>query len=56
MRGWGHPKSVSVRPGGFVNTVRILRNVLGTAGLVFAGYIVLNALPDLKRYIRISTM
>jgi hypothetical protein len=40
----------------FVNALRLLRNVVGTAGLLYAGYIFLNALPDLKRYIRISSM
>lgn len=35
---------------------RVLRNVFGAASLLFVGYVVVNALPDLKRYIRISTM
>ena len=30
--------------------------VLGAAGLVFAGCIFVASLPELKRYIRISTM
>jgi hypothetical protein len=30
--------------------------VLGAVGLVFAGYIIINSLPDLRRYIKISTM
>jgi hypothetical protein len=42
--------------GGFVNALRLLRNIVGTAGLLYAGYIFLNALPDLKRYVRISSM
>jgi hypothetical protein len=42
--------------GGIVKTVKVLRNVLGSAGLVFMGYVVLSALPDLRRYIRITTM
>jgi hypothetical protein len=33
-----------------------LRNVVGTAGLLLAAYVVLRSLPDVKRYIRISTM
>ena len=33
-----------------------LRNVVGTAGLLFAAYVFLRSIPDLKRYIRISTM
>lgn len=39
-----------------MRTVKMLRNMIGTAGLVFAGYIFLTAIPDLKRYMRISTM
>lgn len=31
-------------------------NLLATAGVLFAGYVFLTALPDLRRYIRISTM
>jgi hypothetical protein len=29
---------------------------VGSAGLLFMGYVVLTSLPDLRRYIRISTM
>lgn len=39
-----------------VKTMRVLRNVVGSAGLLFMGYVFVTALPDLKRYIRISTM
>jgi len=39
-----------------VRTTKALRNVLGSAGLIFAGYILINALWDVKRYIRLSTM
>lgn len=42
--------------GGIVKTVKVLRNVVGSAGLVFMGYVVLSVLPDLRRYIRITTM
>jgi len=31
-------------------------NVLATAGVLFASYVFLTSLPDLRRYIRISTM
>lgn len=31
-------------------------NIVGSASLVLAGYIILTSLPDLKRYIKISTM
>lgn len=33
-----------------------LVKVVGTASLLFAGYVILSALPDLRRYIRISKM
>jgi hypothetical protein len=33
-----------------------MRNIVGTAGLLLGGYIVLKSLPDFRRYIRISTM
>ncbi len=33
-----------------------LRNVVGTGGLLFAGYLFLKSIPELRRYIRISTM
>ena len=39
-----------------MKTVKILRNVVGSAGLLLMGYMFLSALPDLRRYIRISTM
>jgi hypothetical protein len=46
-----------VRVGGFVQkTLNVLRNIIGTAGLVFAGYVFLESIPALRRYIRISTM
>jgi len=31
-------------------------SVLATAGVLFAGYVFLTSLPDIRRYIRISTM
>jgi len=33
-----------------------LRNVLGTVGILFGAYVAVRALPDLRRYIRISMM
>jgi hypothetical protein len=33
-----------------------LTNMIATAGLLFAGYVLFSTLPDLRRYIRISTM
>lgn len=38
------------------STLSLVTTVAGVATLAFAGYIILAALPDLKRYIRISTM
>jgi Family of unknown function (DUF6893) len=31
-------------------------NVVATAGFLFASYILISSLPDVRRYIRISTM
>jgi hypothetical protein len=46
-----------VRVGEFVQkTLKVLRNMIGTAGLVFAGCVFLESIPALLHYIRISTM
>jgi hypothetical protein len=37
-------------------TVATLTKVAGAAGLLFAGYVLLNSLSDIRRYIRISRM
>jgi hypothetical protein len=34
----------------------VVTTVAGAASLLFAGYVILNSLPDLRRYIKISTM
>jgi hypothetical protein len=39
-----------------MRTFGAVRNVLGTAGVLFAGYVFLMSLKDFRRYIRISTM
>ena len=39
-----------------MNIFRVVRNVVGTAGLLFVGYIFLASLKDAGRYIRISSM
>jgi hypothetical protein len=39
-----------------MKNILVLRNLLGTAGLIFGGYLALKALPELKRYIHISSM
>ena len=36
------------------STLVIVRDIVGTAGLVFAAYIIAGAVPDLRRYIKIS--
>ncbi len=33
-----------------------LRNAMGVAGILFAGYVIVNSLSDLRRYIKISMM
>jgi len=32
------------------------RNIIGTAGLLLIGYVVLTSIPDVGRYVKISTM
>jgi hypothetical protein len=39
-----------------VKTLKVVRNVVGTAGLVVVGYVFIASLKDLWRYIKISTM
>jgi hypothetical protein len=39
-----------------LSAFQVVTTVVGAAGLVYAGYIILNSLPDLRRYIKISTM
>jgi len=42
--------------GSTMNTLRIVRNILGTAGLLFAGYVFLMSIRDTRRYLKIRTM
>ena len=37
-------------------TINTVTNVVGVTALLLAGYAFLKSLPDLRRYIRISTM
>jgi hypothetical protein len=39
-----------------MRTFRVVRNVLGTAGLILAGYVLVMSMKDVRRYIKISTM
>jgi hypothetical protein len=39
-----------------LKTIVLLRNAIGTAGLLFAGYLLIQAIPELKRYAKISMM
>ena len=39
-----------------MGALKVIRNVIGTAGIVFAGYIFLGACKDIGRYIRIIRM
>jgi hypothetical protein len=39
-----------------MKALKRLVNVVGTAGLLLGGYILMKSLPDLRRYIKISTM
>jgi hypothetical protein len=42
--------------GGQVGILKAVRNVVGTVGLLFAGYVLVASLKDSLRYIKISTM
>jgi len=37
-------------------TFIVARNIVGVAGLLLAGYVLVTSIPDLGRYIKISTM
>ena len=39
-----------------LKTFIALRNIVGTAGVLFAGYLSLESIPALRRYIRIIKM
>jgi hypothetical protein len=39
-----------------MGTLRVVRNLLGTVGLLYAGYVFIASLKDARRYIRISSM
>jgi hypothetical protein len=42
--------------GRMMSVLKIARNVVGTAGLLFAGYIFVMSLKDSWRYVKISRM
>lgn len=39
-----------------MKAMKTLRNIIGTAGLLYAGYILIASMKDVRRYIKISTM
>jgi hypothetical protein len=39
-----------------MTVMKTLRNILGTVGLLYAGYVLIASLKDVRRYIKISTM
>jgi hypothetical protein len=39
-----------------MGALKVVRNVLGTVGLLLAGYVLVVSLKDSLRYIKISTM
>lgn len=39
-----------------MGVLKVARNIVGTAGLLLAGYVLLMSLKDSARYIRISSM
>jgi hypothetical protein len=44
------------RQEGMMSALKAVRNILGTAGLLFAGYVFVVSLKDSLRYIKISSM
>jgi hypothetical protein len=38
------------------STFIAMRNIVGTAGILFAAYVLAGAMPDLRRYVKISRM
>jgi len=39
-----------------MTALRVVRNLLGTAGVLFAGYVFLSSFKDARRYLKISSM
>ena len=39
-----------------MKAMKVIRNILGTAGLFYAGYVLIASVKDIRRYIKISTM
>ena len=39
-----------------MKAMKIIRNVVGTVGLLYASYILISSMKDVRRYIRMSTM
>jgi hypothetical protein len=39
-----------------ISGVSVVKVLAGAAGLVLAGFVILTVLPDVRRYIKISTM
>ena len=39
-----------------MKAMKTIRNIVGTVGLLYAGYILIASMKDVRRYIRISTM
>lgn len=39
-----------------MKAMKTLRNIVGTVGLLYAGYVLIASMKDVRRYIRISTM
>ncbi len=39
-----------------MKAMKTLRNIVGTVGLLYAGYVLIGSMKDVRRYIRISRM
>ena len=36
--------------------MKTIRNIVGTVGLLYASYVLISSMKDVRRYIRMSTM
>jgi hypothetical protein len=39
-----------------MKAMKVIRNILGTVSLLYAGYVLVASMKDVRRYIRIATM
>jgi Family of unknown function (DUF6893) len=50
------PEFLRFRNGANIKAIKTIIAIVGNAGLLYAAYILILSMPDLRRYIKISTM